>query len=131
MLNVPANFIDARVARLATSDARAKPHCIPVCFVWVGQRVVIALDEKPKRVDVLRLKRVRNILENPQVSLVVDHYEEDWSRLRFIMLDAQASLSRLDCQELQALREKYPQYRPMDLHWGLRLEPEKWISWSA
>lgn len=131
MLNVSADFVAARVGRLATCGAQGQPHCVPVCFTWLGGRAVIALDEKPKRVDVLGLKRVRNVLENPQVSLVVDHYEEDWARLRFVMLEGRAELRELSTEEVQALRAKYPQYQAMRLHWGLVLEPQRWVTWAA
>jgi coenzyme F420-0:L-glutamate ligase/coenzyme F420-1:gamma-L-glutamate ligase len=131
MLNVSANFVAARVGRLATCGAQGQPHCVPVCFVWFEGRAVIALDEKPKRVDVLRLKRVRNVLENPLVSLVVDHYEEDWAKLSFVMLEGRAELRELKFDELQALRSKYPQYQAMKLHWGLVVQPERWVTWSA
>lgn len=131
MLNVSADFVAARVGRLATCSAQGQPHCVPVCFIWLEGRVVIALDEKPKRVDVLGLKRVRNVLENPQVSLVVDHYEENWARLNFVMLEGTAELRELSTEELQALRTKYPQYEVMRLHWGLVLEPQKWVTWAA
>lgn len=131
MLKVSADFIDARVARLATSNAHGQPHCVPVCFAWVNGRAVIALDEKPKRVDVQRLKRVRNILQNPQVSLLVDHYEEDWSRLSFVLLEGRATLLELAPEHLAGLRAKYPQYHFMNLVWGLVVMPQKWVKWRA
>ena len=131
MLNVSASFIDARVGRLATCSSQGQPHCVPVCFVWLEERAVIALDEKPKRVDVLCLKRVRNIMENPLVSLVVDHYEEDWSYLSFVMMEGRAELRELSGVELLALRAKYPQYQSMQLRWGLVLRPERWVQWTA
>lgn len=130
MLKVSADFIDARVARLATCSATGQPHCVPVCFAFCDGIFVVALDEKPKRVDVLRLKRVRNVSENPQVSLLVDHYEEDWSRLRFSMLEGTARLRELSPAELLALRSKYPQYAAHHLHWGLVIEGQRMIGWS-
>lgn len=131
MLKVSFESMTARVARLATASAAGQPHCVPVCFVFCGDQFVIALDEKPKRVEVLRLKRVRNILENPQVSLVIDHYEEDWSRLNFVMIEGRAQLRALTEVELSSLRGKYPQYESMQLHWGVVIEPIKWVSWAA
>lgn len=130
MLKVSADFIDARVARLATCSAAGQPHCVPVCFAYWDGAFVVALDEKPKRVEVLRLKRVRNVLQNPQVSLLVDHYEEDWSRLRFFMLEGTAHLRELRAAELQALRAKYPQYAAHDLRWALVIEGHRLVSWS-
>lgn len=101
------DFAQARVARLATCSADGQPHCVPVCFAVCDGLVIIALDEKPKRVDVLRLKRVRNVQENPAVSLVIDHYSETWSELHFVMLEGKAHLRELQEAELAALRAKY------------------------
>ncbi len=90
---------------------------VPVCFVWVGDYIYIALDEKPKSVAARRLRRVRNILENPRVSFLVDSYSEDWSRLRYTIVSGIASLeeagSRHHLAAIPLLREKYPQYRDM------------------
>ena len=61
-----------RVARLATADKAGVPHIVPICYVVEGASVYIALDAKPKRVAPLRLKRVRNIAENAEVSVLVD-----------------------------------------------------------
>ena len=131
MLKVSADFIDARVARLATCSASGQPHCVPVCFAFCDGVFVVALDEKPKRVDVLRLKRVRNVEENPQVSLLVDHYEEDWSRLRFFMLEGTAVLRELSADQLAALRSKHKQYESMELLWGLVIEGRRLVEWPA
>ena len=80
----------ARVARLATSGADGEPHVVPVCFAFAPESGVlyIALDEKPKRVDPRRLKRVRNILANPRAALLCDVYEEDWARLAYCLAHA-------------------------------------------
>ena len=131
MLKLSTDFIDARVARLASCSAAGQPHCVPVCFAHCKGVLVVALDEKPKRVEVLRLKRVRNVLENPQVSLLVDHYEEDWSRLRFSLLEGTAQLRELSSAELVALRKKYSQYESMALRWGLVIEPVRMVAWEA
>ena len=83
-----ARFLtEARVARLATADANGRPHAIPVCFAYAdlgygGENIYIVLDQKPKTAELTRLRRVRNILANPQAALVVDHYDEDWRSLR-------------------------------------------------
>jgi PPOX class probable F420-dependent enzyme len=105
-----------RVAHLATANANGRPHVVPVCFAYLEGRIYIAIDEKPKRS--LRLKRLRNIDENPQVALVLDRYDEDWSRLAWVLVQGTASV--LDAgpehgRALAALREKYPQYRAMAL----------------
>ena len=81
-----------RVARLATADRVGEPHIVPVCFAYSPGGIYIALDEKPKDVPPARLKRVRNILENPRVALVADRYAEDWSLLAFVMVCGRARL---------------------------------------
>jgi PPOX class probable F420-dependent enzyme len=75
-----------RVAYLATADSRAVPHVVPVCFAIVEHTLYITIDEKPKRLSSLGLKRLRNIAENPAVAVVVDRYDEDWARLGWVML---------------------------------------------
>ena len=106
-----------RVARLATVDEEGRPYVVPVCYAWDGSRAYIALDAKPKSVPPTRLKRVRNILANPHVSLLVDAYREDWSRLVYVMLNGTAALVDLGTpthgEAIKLLREKYPQYRAM------------------
>lgn len=113
-----------RVARLATVDASGAPHVVPICFTLVGDTAYIAIDEKPKTADLLRLRRLRNIAENPRVAIVADVYtDDDWSRLGFVMLRATARVigpeRQADADEharaVAALRAKYPQYRAMAL----------------
>ena len=70
---------DARVARLATADPAGRPHLVPFCFVLEGDELLSAVDAKPK--SSRRLRRLENVRANPAVSVLVDHYEEDWSRL--------------------------------------------------
>jgi PPOX class probable F420-dependent enzyme len=105
------------VGRLATVDGSGQPYVVPVCFAWDGERIYIALDEKPKKVAATRLKRVRNILENPRVSFLIDRYSEDWSRLSYTLVSGRASLEGPGGEEheraIRLLREKYPQYREM------------------
>ena len=109
-----------RVAHLATADATGAPHVVPICFALVGETAFIAIDEKPKTSEFTRLRRLRNIAENPRVAIVADVYDdEDWSRLGFVLLRCTASLiSPGDAQHaaaVAALRQKYPQYRAMTL----------------
>lgn len=117
MLTEPQRrFLDrARVAHLATADARGAPHLVPVCFVVDATALYITVDEKPKRTDI-RLKRLRNIQENPAVAVTVDRWNEDWSRLGWIMLRGRADILEGGDEHTSAqalLREKYPQYRTM------------------
>ena len=107
----------SRVGRLATADAKGVPHLVPVCYAVMGDSAYITVDEKPKRTDI-PLKRIRNILENPAVALTVDRWDEDWSRLAWVMLRGQAEVLEAgeehDLAQVR-LRERYPQYRSMDI----------------
>lgn len=105
-------FEDARVARLATVDPEGRPHLVPVTFAVQNQRVVTAVDHKPKRSTDLR--RLRNIRTNPHVSLLADHYEDDWTRLWWSRADGRAEVAEDGPDRtaaLDALAAKYPQYR--------------------
>lgn len=86
-------FLDRqRVARLATADAGGRPHVIPICFVAIGGTVYLTIDEKPKMKPGAALKRMANMRENPHVALVVDHYEDDWSQLGWVMVQGRAQV---------------------------------------
>jgi len=124
-----------RVAHLATTDVTGQPHVLPVCFAVVGGAIYTAIDEKPKRVAAASLRRVRNILARPQVCLVWDHYEEDWTRLAWLQVRGTASLVEAAAEQtaaLAALRDRYPQYRTMDLERRplIRVTPTHVRSWS-
>ena len=125
----------ARAGHLATADANGQPHVIPVCYVFDGQTIYSVLDAKPKTTPLRQLRRVRNILANPHVSLVVDHYEEDWTRLQYVMATGDAEL--LDSGEewtraIAMLREKYPQYQSMDLGESpvIKITPARFVPWT-
>lgn len=126
-----------RVARLATADESGKPHAIPVCFAFHRSSIYIALDEKPKDVPPSRLKRVRNILENPNVALIADRYAEDWSLLAFVMVRGKAALIKPGEEEHQTavrlLRGKYHQYERMRIEENpvIAIRPEKVASWGT
>src|SRR2546427_2928638 len=107
-----------RIAHLATADRRAVPHVVPVCFAIRERTLYITIDEKPKRRPGTALKRLRNIAENPAVAVVVDRYDEDWTRLRWVMLRGHAEILRegqehQDAQDL--LRARYPQLAAMQI----------------
>ncbi|MBI3998444.1 MAG: TIGR03668 family PPOX class F420-dependent oxidoreductase [Armatimonadetes bacterium] len=108
-----------RVAHLATADAGGRPHVVPICYALAGDRIYSVIDLKPKRAAPQRLRRVRNVLQNPRVAVVADVYSEDWSRLGFVLLEGQARLIEggpEHARALRLLRRKYAQYRRMDLH---------------
>ena len=94
------------------------------------------MDGKPKTTPLRQLRRVRNILENPHVSVVIDHYEEDWSRLHFVLISGEASLLETGNEWLSAmalLRDKYPQYQQMDLDESpiIKINPTTYFPWSS
>ena len=132
-----AFLVRQRVARLATADAAGEPHAIPVCFAYDGRMIHIALDEKPKDVPATRLKRVRNVLENPRVTLVADRYSEDWDLLAYVMVRGQAWLTQPDTEEhaaaVRLLRGKYHQYEEMRIEENpvVSIRPERAASWGA
>jgi len=107
-----------RVGHLATADAKGVPHLVPICFVYDGQAVYTAIDHKPKRATGYRMKRIRNMLENPQVTFLIDHYEEDWLRLSYVMIQGHAQILESGPERQHALvllEDKYPQYRDRQL----------------
>jgi len=102
----------ARVARLATTDPDGRPHLVPIVFALDGDTLYSAVDRKPKRSS--KLRRIANARARPDVTILVDHYEEDWSGLWWIRLRGRARvLDDGDEREhaLGLLADKYPQYR--------------------
>jgi PPOX class probable F420-dependent enzyme len=133
-----ARFLETqRVGHLATADAAGRPHVVPVCYAYESTRLYIALDEKPKRVADLRLRRVRNLLERPEASLVVDRYDDDWSHLGFVLIHARAAILEpsdpAHAPAVALLRARYPQYRGMALEERpiIALTPDTVSSWGS
>jgi coenzyme F420-0:L-glutamate ligase / coenzyme F420-1:gamma-L-glutamate ligase len=132
-----AFLVRQRVARLATAGGTGEPHAIPVCFTYDGRSIYIALDEKPKNVPPTRLKRIRNILENPSVALLVDRYAEDWSLLAYVMVRGRAELLEPAPEEhaaaVRLLRGKYHQYEGMRIEENpvIAIRPSRVASWGA
>ena len=126
---------EARVGRLATADAAGRPLVVPVCFAVDGEVLYSAVDDKPKRTRELR--RLRNVAENPAVSLVIDEWSEDWSRLRWVIVEGRADVLRTGTdfsRAVELLEVKYPQYRVMDLRTDgavLRVHAERIVAWRA
>ena len=100
-----------RVARLATADAEGHPHVVPVCYAFDGARFYIAARREAQARRRRQLKRVRNIEARPEVSLVIDRYEDDWSRLGYVQVAAHAELLGPDdaghAAAIVLLRERY------------------------
>jgi PPOX class probable F420-dependent enzyme len=113
-----ARFLASRrVGHLATADARATPHLVPVCFVVSDGVLYITIDQKPKG-DPRTLKRLKNIIENPVAAFVADRYDEDWTRLGWVMLRGPAAILAEGAEHDGAqalLRSRYPQYWEMEL----------------
>jgi PPOX class probable F420-dependent enzyme len=131
-------FIErARVARLATIDSEFKPHLVPVVFVFHGNSFVIPIDEKRKTAKPEKLKRIRNIKDNPNVALLIDNYSEDWTRLTFVTIQGKASVARKTEQYIhlreayKKLMTKYPQYQKVGVgETCIIIAPDKIVSWS-
>ena len=145
----------APAGHLSTASKSGVPHVIPVCFALAhredGPVIYIVLDQKPKRAALTRLRRVRNILANPRVALVVDHYDDDWTQLWYILITGTAQLlegerstahpepvegsSASDeiTHAIRLLRDKYPQYRDMDIDGNpvIKITPGRVVSWSS
>ncbi len=125
----------ARVAHLATADREGRPHVVPICFVWHAAAIYTPLDLKPKRArDPRRLRRVRNVLENPRAMVVVDHYDEDWTRLAYVLVEGAAALLEEGAERgaaEAALAAKYPQYAALPLAGRpiLRIKAERVVAW--
>jgi PPOX class probable F420-dependent enzyme len=111
-------FLESRrVGHLATADAGAMPHVVPVCFAISENSLYITIDQKPKG-NPRALKRLRNLAENPWAALVADRYDEDWTRLGWVMLRGHAEILATGAEHDAAqelLRARYPQYRRMQL----------------
>jgi PPOX class probable F420-dependent enzyme len=124
----------ARVGRLATVDAAGQPLVVPVCYVYDGEHCYSAVDGKPKRTR--NLKRLRNLAGNPRVSLAVDHYEEDWRTLRYVIVQGRGEVLESGGEFTRAidlLVAKYPQYGQLRLDRSagavVRVTPERIFSW--
>lgn len=133
---VRAKLDSARVARLATLDDQQRPHLVPICFVLIANIFYSAIDRKPKRVAPKQLVRMRNLKNTPQMALLVDHYEEDWTLLWYVLVRGKAKLVSIPAERkhaLQSLRVKYPQYRGEMLQEDapiLRIKPERITAWG-
>jgi len=118
------------VARLATLGPDGAPRLVPVCFVVERDLIHSAIDGKPK--STRRLARLAAIARDSRVSLLVDEWSEDWSRLWWVRADGRARVTELEGSVAARLAAKYPQYRadppagPM-----IEIAVERWTGWSA
>ncbi len=126
-----------RIARLATVDARGQPHVVPICFALERATLYSAIDEKPKRADYTRLRRLRNIEARPQAQVLFDVYDDaDWSRLCWVQLRGRARVvvgGEEHDAAVMLLRARYPQYREMALESRplIALDIERAVTWPA
>jgi PPOX class probable F420-dependent enzyme len=110
---------------------------IPFCYTFDGERFYFVVDEKPKRQTGKPLKRIRNMLENPQVALVIDDYSDDWTQLAYVLVGGNAALVEDEAEYARALtllHERYQQYRQMNLTFAqnamVRIVPTKVHAWG-
>lgn len=132
-LEAAAAFAAAPVAMLATASTDGVPHVVPVVFAVPegGNILYTAVDAKPKTTQ--RLRRLVNIEHNPAVSLLVDHYDDDWSKLWWVRVDGVASIHHSGVEMATGytlLRAKYPQYQRVELDGPVvTVEIRRWSSW--
>jgi PPOX class probable F420-dependent enzyme len=126
-------FSRSPVLRLATAGADGWPHLVPCTFAVDGSgRIVIGIDNKPK--ESANLRRLRNISENPRVSMLVDYYAADWTRLWWVRADGAAAVAEAGAEHAghwALLRAKYPQYEGQVLAGPvIVVTVEKWTAWA-
>jgi PPOX class probable F420-dependent enzyme len=103
---------DARVAHLATASAHGEPHLVPITYAYDADHLYFVVDNKPK--STTNLRRLRNITENPRVSVLVDHYSDDWEALWWVRADGRAEIWNSGsawASAVDLLADRYPQYR--------------------
>ncbi|MCH7940396.1 MAG: TIGR03668 family PPOX class F420-dependent oxidoreductase [Thaumarchaeota archaeon] len=126
----------SKVARLATVDQKSCPYVVPVVFVFHENSFFIPLDEKVKTVNARKLKRVKNIEKNPNVTLLIDKYQNDWKKLFFLMIHGKATVidgknSKLMDKIHKLLISKYPQYKKTGIgNSCITINPTKVTFWN-
>lgn len=127
--SLPSWARHAPVARLATVDGN-RPHLVPVVFWATDGHLFVPIDGKRK--SGARLKRIRNIENNPAVAVLVDDYSNEWSRLRWTRIDGRADVVAIDDRIRTGLAAKYPQYQHIAIgSTAIRIKIERVASWSA
>jgi PPOX class probable F420-dependent enzyme len=123
----------SQVAYLATADAGGVPHIVPITFAVAGDVIVTAVDAKPKRGGTLH--RLANVAANPRVSVLVDRYDSDWSRLWWVRADGTARIVEdgTEFEDARArLRGRYPQYRTVEIIGPvIVIQVHRWSGWTA
>lgn len=125
--------MEARVARLATVRPDGTPHVVPITYVLDGNRIFSAIDHKPK--STANLQRLRNLKANPVASVIVDHYDDDWSFLWWARADGSARVVERGPDHQRAVTRLMEKYAPYRTHRPtgpvLVIEVGRWSSWSA
>ena len=133
-------FLEAhRVGHLATTGADGAPHVVPVCYALDDDALYFVADAKPKRRPARALQRLVNLRANPRAALVIDEWDEDWTRLAWVLVRGPAGIVEddgLHAAALARLRARYPQYRAMALedrlaHPIVRIAPLSVTAWRA
>jgi PPOX class probable F420-dependent enzyme len=133
-------FLEAhRVGHLATAGADGAPHVVPVCYALDDDALYFVADAKPKRRPARALQRLVNLRANPRAAVVVDDWDEDWTRLAWVLVRGTAAFVEgdgLHADALARLRARYPQYRAMSLddrvaHPIVRIAPVSVTSWRS
>jgi PPOX class probable F420-dependent enzyme len=126
-------FAASRVARLSTLRPDGGPHAVPIVFALVGDTVFSAVDAKPKRST--NLQRLTNVRADPRCALLVDHFEDDWSRLWWVRADGTAEVVDAPTVEhpgIQALVQRFPQYRDEPPSGALLVVVvQRWTGWAS
>jgi len=128
-----------RIGHLATADRDGAPHVVPVCYAYDEDAIYFVADEKPKRGPARALRRLRNLHVNPRAAFVVDRWDEDWSRLAWVMVRGPATVladRTAHAAAIALLRARYPQYDHMALddpvaHPVVRIAAARVTTWRA
>jgi PPOX class probable F420-dependent enzyme len=122
-----SRFAAARVARMATVTPDGRPHVVPICFAVDGDTILSAVDTKPKRTP--ELKRLRNLEANPAVTVLVDFYDEDWTRVWWARADGTAIVHDRQERAIELLSARYPQFTPAGR--VIEITVKRWSGWLA
>jgi len=127
---------DSSIAYLSTVSHKGHPHIVPICFVLLDQNFYSLLDNKPKNVQILKLRRVQNIISNPKVALIVNHYEDDWDKLWHVLIKGNGSIVANEVERraaIKSLKQKYEQYLHMDVDLNpvIKIRPTNIVSWGS
>jgi len=124
----------ARVACLGSRGGEGRPHLVPMTFAVEGDSILTIVDHKPKRTR--RLRRLENIAADPRVSVLADHYDEDWSTLWWTRADGLARIlepgSGGHANAVARLAARYPQYREVEPDGpAIEISVSRWSGWRA